>query len=106
MQQPARLPEIFDQISVEHPVLEFGSRTSPPPDNWNCSQSPKSDLTQNTPLPPRKWKTLTFFPEFKYEFTQNTPHPPPPKMKNTNFLSRVQSELTQNTPPPPKIKNS
>ena len=31
MHQPARFPEIFDQILQNTPVLEFGSRTPPPP---------------------------------------------------------------------------
>ena len=31
MHQPARLPEIFDQILQNTPVLEFGSKHPPPP---------------------------------------------------------------------------
>ena len=70
MHQPARLPEIFDQILQNTPDLEFGSRTPPPPIEivprvqiWAYPEHP----------PPKKWKTLNLFPEFKSELTQNTP---------------------------------
>ena len=58
-----------------------------------------SELTQNTPPP--KWKTLTFFPEFTSELTQNTP----PKMKTLTFFPEFRSELPR-TPPSPKNENS
>ena len=48
--------------------------TLPPP--WNFSQSPNPTLPR-TPPPPGKWKTLTFFPEFRSELTQNTAPTPP-----------------------------
>ena len=73
MYQPARLPEIFDQILQNTPVLEFGSRTHP-------------------------WK-LKLFPESKSELTQNTLPLPPPKMKNSNFLSWVQIWAYPEHPP-------
>ena len=47
--------------------------------------------------PPPKWKTLTFFPEFKSELTQNPPAPPNEKL---TFFPEFKSELTQNAPPP------
>ena len=72
--------------------------------------------------PPRKWKTLTFFPEFRSELTQNTPQMKnsnflswvqiwaytehPPKMKNSNFLSWVQIWANTEHPPSPEMKNS
>ena len=103
MHQPARLPENFDQISPKHPC---------------------SGILHRTPLPPWKWKTLTFFAEFTSELTVNTPpenensnflswvqiwaypeHPPPKKMKTLTFFPEFTSELTQNTSPP-KMKNS
>ena len=74
MHQPARLPEFFDQILQNTPVLEFGSRTPPP-------------------------KKLKLFPEFKCELTQNTP-----PMKNSNFLSFLSSNLSLPRTTPPKEK--
>ena len=47
MHKLARLPEIFDQILQNTPVLEFGSE-SPPPKLKFFPES-KSYLTQNTP---------------------------------------------------------
>ena len=47
MHQQARLPEIFDQILQNTPVLGFGSRT--PPLKMKFFPESKSDLTQNTP---------------------------------------------------------
>ena len=55
MQRPARLPEFFDQIAQNIPVLEFGSRP-PPPENLNLGRS---------------WHLGFDFPE----------HPPPPPLK-------------------------
>ena len=97
MQQPARLPENFDKILAEHPCSAIWHRTPPP----------------------SKWKTLTFFPEFRSELTHNTPPgneklylsflssdlslhrtPPPENEKTLTFFSEFRSELTQNTPPP------
>ena len=92
----------------------------PPPKNKKLFPESKSGLTQNTPPPqnensnflswvqiwaypeprplhPWKWKTLTFFPEFRSELTQNLP--PPPKMKNSNFLSWVQIWAYPEHPP-------
>ena len=48
MHQPARFPEIFDQILQNTPVLEFGSRTPPLPKLKLFPES-KSNLTQNPP---------------------------------------------------------
>ena len=39
MHKQARLPEIFDKILQNIPVLQFGSRTPPPPPNWNLGRS-------------------------------------------------------------------
>ena len=119
--------KIFDQILQNTPVLEFGSRTPPPnwncksklfpespPENWNCSKSTSLTLPR-TNTPPPKWKTLTFFPEFRSELTQNTPpmknsnflswvqiwaYPEHPPMKNSNFLSWVQIWAYPEPPPP------
>ena len=66
MHQPARLPEIFDQILQNTYVLQFGS-TTPLPQKLKFFLESKSNLTQNT-RPPK-----TFFPEFKCDLTQNTP---------------------------------
>ena len=49
--------------------------------------------------PPWKWKTLTFFSEFRTELTQNTPPPTPRKWKTLTSFPEFRSELTQNTPP-------
>ena len=96
MHQPARLPEIFDQILQNIPVLEFGSRAPPPQivivprvKVWPYPEHP----------PPPKWKTQTFFPKFRSELTQNTP----PKMKNSNFLSWVQIWAYPEHPPNEKL---
>ena len=75
MHQQARLPEIFDQILQNTPVLEFGSRTLPPPLKIEIVPRGPSLSLPRTPPPAPKWKTLTFFPEFKSELTQNTPPP-------------------------------
>ena len=53
MHQQAKLPEIFDQILQNTPVLGFGS-TATPPENKILPRESKSDLTQNTP--PENWK--------------------------------------------------
>ena len=52
MHQPARFPENFDQILQNTPVTEFGSRTPPPLENSNCSQSPSLALPKK-PTPPK-----------------------------------------------------
>ena len=92
MHQPARIPEIFDQILQNTPVLEFGSRT-PLPRKWKTNFLSWVQIwayPEHPPPLPWKWKTITFFLEFKSELTQNThTHRPPPKWK-TNFLSWVQ----------------
>ena len=117
MHQPAKLPEIFDQILQNTPVLEFGSRTPPPPPK-KIEIVPRVQVWLY-PEHPRKWKTelsfkVTFFPEFKSELTQNTP--PPMKMKNSNLLSWVQIWAYPEQPPhssrsmwrlyPPRIPSS
>ena len=61
MHQPARLPEIFDQILQNTPVLEFGSKHPP---------SPKIEIVPRVQVWP--------YPEH------------PSQMKNSNFLSWVQ----------------
>ena len=104
--------KFLTKILENTPVLEFGSRT-PPLQNLKLFPESKSGLTQNTPKmknsnflswvqiwaypehPPWKWKTLTFFAEFKSELTQNTP----PQWKTLTFFAEFKSELTQNTPP-------
>ena len=66
MHQPARLPENFDQILQNTPVLEFGSRT-PSPKSWvQVWAYPEH------PHPP-KWKTLTFL-----RSNLSLPRTPPP----------------------------
>ena len=128
MRKQARLPEIFDQILNNTPVLEFGSRT-PPPQNWNSSQSPSLTLPRTSPesrtppqienswfsfqspnltlpqnIPPPKLKTLDFLSR-----VQIWPYPeaPPPKLKTLIFFPDSKTSLTENTPsPPPKIENS
>ena len=105
MHQPARLPENVDQISAKHPCSGILHRTPPPPSQK--SKIVPRVLVQPYPEHPHpKWKTLTFFPEFRSELTQNTelpqiqtPHPQ--KWKTLTFFPEFRSELTQNTPPPP-----
>ena len=58
MHQPARLPEIFEQILQNTPVLEFGSRTPPPP------TPPQNEIAARVQVRP--------YPE----------HPPPPQTEN------------------------
>ena len=116
MHQPARLPEIFDQISVEHPCSRIWFQNTPPPkieivprvQVWPYPEHPSPLKMKNSNFlswvqiwaypehPPPKWKTLTFFPEFKSELTQNTPL----QWKTLTFFPEFKSELTQNTPPP------
>ena len=121
MHQPVRLPENFDQILAEHPCSGISHRTPPPPPMknsnflswvqiWAYTEHPSLKMKNfnflswvqiwaYTEHPPSwKWKTLTFFPEFRSEPTQNTP---PPKMKNSNFLSWVQIWAYTEHPPPP-----
>ena len=56
MHQPARLPENFDQILQNTPVLELGSRTPPTP-----------------PPPPHQIKIIP-----KVQVRPYPEHPPPP----------------------------
>ena len=88
----ARFPEIFDQILQNTPVLEFGSRTPPPPPEMKIFPESKSDLTQNTPLPPE----MKFFPR-----VQNWPYTEHPFNWKLIFFPQSKTDLTQNTPPPP-----
>ena len=80
MHKQARLPEFFDQILQNTPVMEFGSRTSPP--QLKFFPESKSDLTQKPP------------PENRNSFQSpnlTLPRTPPPlKIENSNFLSGVQ----------------
>ena len=104
MQQPARLPENFDQILAEHPCSGIWYRippASPEMKNSNFLSWLQIWAYTEHPPPPWKWKTLTFFPEFRSELTQNTTPLPPPKWKTLTFFPEFRSELTQNTSPPP-----
>ena len=97
----------------------------PPPLKWkNSNFLSWVQIWAYPEHPPRQWKTLTFFPEFKSELTQNTcpqkmknsnflswvqiwaypEHPPPRKWKTLTFFPEFKSELTQNTPLPRKWK--
>ena len=117
----ARFPEIFDQILQNTPVLEFRSRTPPPPhpQKWNSSQSPSLTLPRTHPSeneilarvqiwsypehPPPKLKTLIFFPESETDLTQNTSLPPQ-KIENSDVLSRFQIWPYPEHPPPENWK--
>ena len=77
MHQPARLPENFHQISPKHPCSGILHRTTPPPKIKIVPRVQVQPYPETVPLP-RKWKTLTFFSEFRSELTQNTPSTPPP----------------------------
>ena len=90
--QSARLPENFDQISPEHPCSGIWHRTPPLP---KIKIFPRVQVRSYLEHPPRKWKTLTFFPEFRSELTQNTP--PNEKI----YLSFLSSDLSLCRTPPP-----
>ena len=140
MHHQAKLPESFDQI-LQNTLCSGIWFQNTPHRKWNSSQSPSPSLPRTSP--PWKLRTLTFFLDSKSDLTQNTPSPP--KIENSNFLSRFQiwpypehpppknkilprvqvwpypehpppklktltffldskSDLTQNTPPPPSRK--
>ena len=118
IQQPARLPENFDQISPKHPCSGIWFQNTPPPRQIKII--PRVQVQPYPEHPAPKWKTLTFFPEFRSELTQNTPHKwktnflswvqiwvypeHPPQNEKLTFVPEFRSELTQN--PPPQRKNS
>ena len=102
MHQPAMLPENFDQIPQNTPVLEFGSRSPP-----QLKIVPRVQIwayPEQPPTPHRhpKMKNSNFLPEFKSEITQNTHHPHPPSPENENLTFFLSSNLSlPRTPPPP-----
>ena len=75
LHKQTRLPEMFDEILNNTPVLEFGSKTPPPPP---------------IEIVPRVWPY---------------PEPLPPKIENSNFLSRVQISPYPEHPPQKKWKH-
>ena len=89
------VPEIFDQIAQNTPVLEFGSRTSPPPHKINLSLWVQIWPIQEHP-PPRNWNSNFFL------WVQIWPIPehPPPQIETLTFPPEFKSDLFQNTPPP------
>ena len=82
MHQPARLPENFDQIlqNTPSPCSGIWFQNTPPPLKIKIVPRVQVQPYPEHPSRPENEKTLTFFPEFKFELTQNPP--PPQKMKN------------------------
>ena len=78
MHQPARFPEIFDQILQNTPVLEFGSRHPPQMKNPNFL-SWIQIWAYPEHLPPKKWKTkfLSWVQIWAYPEHPTTPTPTP-----------------------------
>ena len=79
MQRQARLPEIFDQIAQNIPVLEFGSGHplhSPPPPKIEI-RTDLGTLDFDFPEPPPPIEIWTDLDTLGFDF----PEPPPPNWK-------------------------